>query len=281
MPLKEFVLEEITVGTDPEFFGGYGQEFIPAPLLLSGTKAVPTKLSDGIFSMYDNAAIEINVPPSKTAEEFSKVVDRGIKLVEQAYSVSIFEESLMVLTGEQELSHPALLEFGCDPDFNAWTLSENPRPILDNTEKRYRTAGGHIHVGTEGIVNPIHVIKAMDLFLGVPSVIMDHNGAMRKTLYGNAGSFRMQPWGVEYRTLSNFWIFSDALREWAFNATRAAVKYAHDFGEIDPEIGKSIVVAINENNKKISQEIIEEFEEVFDLIPEDYQDMFTNYEYHD
>jgi len=58
----------------------------------------------------------------------------------------------------------------------------------------------------------------MDLYLGVPSVLMD-KGELRKQLYGKAGAYRMKPYGVEYRTLSNFWIFSDTTIGWVWDNT--------------------------------------------------------------
>jgi hypothetical protein len=47
-----------------------------------------------------------------------------------------------------------------------------------------------------------------DLLCGIPSVLIDRdpNVANRRKQYGRAGDYRYQPHGIEYRTLSNFWI---------------------------------------------------------------------------
>ncbi len=47
----------------------------------------------------------------------------------------------------------------------------------------------------------------MDAVLGIPAILLD-DGLLRKQLYGKAGAFRPKEYGVEYRSLSNFWVFS-------------------------------------------------------------------------
>ena len=109
------------------------------------------------------------------------------------------------------------------PDYNAWTKQANPKPYAD--DQNLRSAGGHIHVGCDlAKKKPIDVIRAMDLFLGVPSVALD-KGTLRRQLYGAAGCMRKKPYGVEYRTLSNFWIFKDSLIDWAYEGTERALKF--------------------------------------------------------
>ena len=111
-----------------------------------------------------------------------------------------------------ELEHPNAQTFGCDPDFNAWTGRKNPRPKA--TDKNLRSCGGHVHIGyLEGKYKdlaPRSIIKACDLYMGIPAVFMD-NGTLRKQLYGKAGAYRQKGYGVEYRSLSNFWIFVNGL----------------------------------------------------------------------
>ena len=83
---------------------------------------------------------------------------------------------------------PEAQMFGCEPDFDAWRECVNEKPCAD--DKNLRSAGGHIHVGGDlAINNPVAVIRAMDLFLGVPSTQLDA-GTLRRELYGKAGCFR-------------------------------------------------------------------------------------------
>ena len=97
------------------------------------------------------------------------------------------------------------------------------------------------------------VIKAMDLFLGVPSVLMD-NGIDRKKLYGKAGAFRSKPYGVEYRTLSNFWIFKPELIDWVWRNCERAL------GNLGAAAQASHVEeCINNNDAKLAQALINEY----------------------
>jgi hypothetical protein len=88
----------------------------------------------------------------------------------------------------------------------------------------------------------------MDLFLGVPSILMD-KGDVRKQLYGSAGAYRDKPYGGEYRTLSNFWIFDNHLIEWVWNNTSRAVDAAEAQFTISEQDGTSIVQCINNKLK--------------------------------
>ena len=68
----------------------------------------------------------------------------------------------------------------------------------------------------------------MDITLGVPSVIRDVNGALRRKRYGNYGAYRPKSYGVEYRVLSNFWIFNKSNIEWVWDNTAYALELAAD-----------------------------------------------------
>jgi len=147
---------------------------------------------------------------------------------------------------EEELNTPEAQLFGCEPDYNAWTKKINPKPVTE--DENLRSAGGHIHVGSDVAKrDAIAVIRAMDLFLGVPSVAMD-KGTLRRKLYGKAGSFRPKPYGAEYRTLSNFWIFSDELIQWAYDGTQAALNFVENGGIIRDDDAFLIQRCINTSN---------------------------------
>ena len=104
----------------------------------------------------------------------------------------------------------------------------------------------------------LSLIQAMDLFCGVPSIFLDSD-TMRRKLYGKAGAFRSKKYGVEYRTLSNFWIQSPEKMEWAFNHTQQAVKFVNDGGKIDNKAKALILQAINNSNEKAAKSLITNF----------------------
>ena len=85
----------------------------------------------------------------------------------------------------------------------------------------------HIHLGYENpnIGFSTTLVKYMDAFLGVPSVIYDTDVRRRK-YYGNAGSFRLTSYGVEYRVLSGYWLKSKETLNWVHKQTIKAVEAA-------------------------------------------------------
>jgi len=103
---------------------------------------------------------------------------------------------------EDQLQSDEAKLFGCSPDFNAYTEMENEKP--DGESTNLRSAGFHIHIGYDNndIDTSVQLVKYLDLYLGVPAVIDDPD-KKRRSLYGKAGSFRLTPYGVEYRSLSS------------------------------------------------------------------------------
>jgi len=234
-----------TIGCDPEFFLLKQQMPFSAIGLVGGTKEEPKPLDKRGFSVQeDNVSVEFNIPPAHNHEEFIDSIEyvmNTLKKKLKKYQVS--HDSALIFPDDQ-LLHPKALEFGCEPDFNAWTKRINPRPKA--TDQNLRSAGGHIHVGTKE--DPIEVIRAMDLFLGVPSIVLDKHGAPRRALYGAAGAHRIKPFGCEYRTLSNFWIFSKETIKWVYDQTAKALEFIEDGETIDEKHGEIIQQCINKSD---------------------------------
>ena len=161
----------------------------------------------------------------------------------------------MVASGsfdDDQLNTQAARQFGCDPDYNVYTKRANPHPHTKN--KNLRSAGGHVHVGTDK--NPWEMGKVLDLMLGVPSVITDPDW-QRRSLYGKAGAIRIKPYGLEYRTLSNFWIWNTESIEWVYHQTEEAINYCDEFtAECSEEQSLEIQACINSNNKELAKKIV-------------------------
>ena len=68
---------------------------------------------------------------------------------------------------------------------------------------------------------------------------------------------------VEYRVLSNFFIFSDELRKWTFKNTLAAIRFINTGKVIDEALGERIVNTINKCDKKEALKLIKEFNITF------------------
>lgn len=237
------------IGCDPEIFLKDQQGNFKSVIgLLGGDKWVPRKLSEvGHACLEDNVAVEFNIPPCNSFEDFKREIQHTMHMVKGILPSSLeYDKSSAISFPDTELNCEAAWVFGCEPDFDAWKMAENPKP--KSPDKNLRSAGGHIHVGSDlAVADPVAVIRAMDLFLGVPSTQLDA-GTLRRELYGKAGAFRPKEYGVEYRTLSNFWIFSDSLIQWAYEGTRKALDFVHSGKEIPMEHGEMIQDCINNNN---------------------------------
>lgn len=217
-----------SLGSDPEFFiqtlDGKLKSIIG---MIGGTKENPKIIDDhGQFKIQeDNVAAEYNIPASHTKEKFVQHILWPQKYISHLLGTDKFKiyPKASASFPVEELKHPKAQEFGCDPDYDAWNLSINEKPSCD--DPNFRTAGGHIHIGVRNKdpMNLVRIIRNMDKYLGIWSVIIDPDNERRK-LYGKAGCFRPQPHGCEYRTLSNFWIFSPELIGEVWDRTQAAVK---------------------------------------------------------
>lgn len=136
----------------------------------------------------------------------------------------------------------------CDPDYNAWTEEQNPKP--EGAATNLRSAGFHIHIGYDGnnTDTSLKIIKHLDMYLGVPSVLADPDVERRK-LYGKAGAFRLQPWGVEYRVLSSYMMSSPVFLRNIFRTTVAVTNFVLAKHNNIPIDGSYVIQnIINESN---------------------------------
>jgi len=234
-----------TIGCDPEFFLMQANKHVSAIGLVGGSKHFPRPLErEGFAVQEDNVSVEFNIAPCHNHTEFIEAIQYVMNNLQNMLPEYAFSQESAVSFEQQHLEHPQALEFGCEPDFNAWTKQMNPRPCAIDTT--LRSAGGHIHVGTKE--DPFEVIKAMDLYLGVPSTKIDIKGLLRRKLYGGAGSCRIKEYGPEYRTLSNFWIWSPNLIEWVHKQTEKAIEFVAAGNRFTKKDGHLIQSCINNND---------------------------------
>lgn len=213
-PLKGFKF-----GCDPELFIlDQKGEPVCAEGLIPGTKSDPYPVLGGAVQV-DGMAAEFNIEPADNYASFQgrvrTVMTELFKMLPKGYT---FSDKPVVTFSEKvwEEAPDKAKELGCTPDFNAWTGLPNPPPN-DPENPRMRTASGHIHLGwTEGesiadlqhLMNCQDIVKQLDWYLGAWSTTVDPY-IERRRLYGKAGACRYKDYGVEYRVLSNFWLFND------------------------------------------------------------------------
>ena len=256
----------ITIGSDPEIFIENDFEIVSAIGMIPGSKNKPHPISDeGHFIQTDNIAFEFNIPPCADEDSFVKHINYVKDYLEVIAIANGFKLSTKA-SGEinpKYLEHPQAQEFGCEPDFNPYTQSINQKP---NSDTNLRCVGGHIHIGYP---NPSQetsekIIKAFDIFVTLPALLIDTDDR-RRELYGKAGAFRFKdPWGVEARALSNFWIHSEDLTRWVYQQTIKAVECVLD-GKIDKLIetySEKVVIAINTNDKQLANRILDEINNI-------------------
>jgi hypothetical protein len=192
--------------------------------------------------------LEYNINPASTAEEFL-AFNRSV--LSQLQDMVPGYELAVVPTAEFDKEHmaaqpPKALELGCEPDYNAYTGDQNPRP---NGNVDFRTAAGHVHIGfCEGadVRSPEHMqrcitlVTHLDAFLGLPSLCWDKD-VKRRQLYGKAGAFRPKSYGVEYRTLSNAWLLDDKLIKYVFNQVQACVDYLKSGKRLKADVAQEYI----------------------------------------
>jgi len=158
------------------------------------------------------------------------------------------------------LEHKQAKIFGCEGSINAWECCENRSPKPNGN---YRCSGGHLHCGYDNpnLDDSLRIAKAFDLFLGVPSILYDEDKERRK-MYGKAGEIRFPKFGLEFRVLSNFWIFNDNLIEWVFNNVHNAIDFINNNKNFDKLIEKekeNIVSCINTQDKELAEKLIKKY----------------------
>lgn len=260
-------MSKLLLGADPELFIRVGGKNVSAHGMLTGTKENPQKVSRGAVQI-DGTALEFNIDPAANKQEFVTNIDTVLAIMQDL--VGKDKEFCFDPVAHYGFEYLASLpesatELGCSPDFNAWDVCVNQKP---DAAIPFRTAAGHIHFGwlpdLDGDPENVfyhryvaEVVREMDFYLGLPSLLLDTHpdSPQRRQLYGRAGCFRPKKYGMEYRTLSNFWLASTKLKEWAFNAAQdgfaryeSGIRLADKYGDI-----QSI---INTTDKKAAEKII-------------------------
>jgi hypothetical protein len=217
----------VTIGTDPEAFVVESDGTVGIAIgKVGGSKEQPLLVEGGAVQE-DNVLAEFNTEPATTPDAFVGAIAKVVQQLEQRikpFGLSLlFKPSHEYDEFDLEIAGPQAMQFGCDPDYNAWTYGKNPAP---SAEGGLRTAGGHVHIGYDlpTDTSSLRIIRACDILMGIPSVVLDTDNR-RRSLYGGAGAHRIKEYGVEYRVLSNFWLQSDALKRWVHEQATAAVTW--------------------------------------------------------
>ena len=261
-------ISNVTIGTDPELFiyDSFQNKVISSIGIIPGEKGrafKPKGFKKGFGLQIDNILAEFNIPPVTSKEEFvnnickmKDYIDKFVKTINPNYTI-LCKASYRV--DEDQLQSPEAKLFGCCPDYNVYTERVNEAPQGECTN--LRTTGTHIHVGYNNpdIETSLTLIRMMDVFLGIPSVVLDTD-VDRRSLYGKAGCFRITPYGFEYRTLSGYFISSTSLMEFLYDQTMKCIESYNkgDFSvlSLDHNLVQDI---INKGDTNKAKEIIKKY----------------------
>lgn len=223
------------IGCDPELFlVNAAGNFVSAHDIIPGSKQFPTTVLKGAIQP-DGTAAEFNIDPASTVKEFCENITSVLTSLQYTVNTRANGLHLKVIPtaffekGYFKTLPQEALEFGCMPDWNAYTELPNE---FKGTKQPFRTGAGHVHIGwtkDENIDDKAHffdciqAVRQLDCVLYFGSLLWDKD-VKRRELYGKIGAFRPKPYGVEYRSVSNAWVADPDLQVWIFNATVAAMK---------------------------------------------------------
>ena len=259
------ILNNITIGADPELFliNSKTGEVVSSIGIIPGEKGNAYRSDDmpeGYGLEIDNILAEFNIPPVRSKESFIEAITYMKNYIKKFIKAKnpnldiLCKASMMV--NEDQLQSPEAKLFGCSVDYNAYTEEPNPKPQGERTN--LRSAGFHIHIGYDdcNVDTSLLLIKYLDMYLGVPSVLKDDD-TKRRSLYGKAGCFRLTPYGLEYRVLSSYFLSTKTTLTWVWNGIFKAIKAYHNgYLLADPEL---VQKAINESDKELAEKLIEKY----------------------
>lgn len=200
------MLKVLTLGSDPEFILRKNKTGKP-------TSAVGLNMSSPKVRLFaDNVLAEATHNPfnfSDFTSGMNEVLD------EVSLGLASFKGGCHYTLGEcsaeypkEEVASPEAKEIGCEPFLSAYRMGGvvTPSPYSNNT----RFAGGHIHIGYNKSQLPPHIlVKLLDKEL--LSLDPNHKKTKRSMFYGAAGAYRDKSYGLEYRSVSNWWLSNPSI----------------------------------------------------------------------
>jgi hypothetical protein len=228
-------MKNIMMGADPEIFvADKDNNLIPSFSFLTD-KYNPIRSENGTPIYNDGCQAEFNCYPSVIIDECLDSLKDGMASILNAArkldkSAKLLPLPVVPVSLEWLATlDPALSQFGCSPSYNIYDISG---AAIDGVRCPFRMSGGHLHFGV-GELDPAlitKIVKALDAVLGVAFVSLCENldHPDRRKYYGLVGEFRLPPHGLEYRTLSNAWLYSPKSAAMALDFSRKIVQSVID-----------------------------------------------------
>jgi len=221
-----------TIGADPEIFvEDKSGTVIPAFNFL-GSKEKPNKTAEGMNAYWDGFQGEFTVKYNTCLAWVTDSVQHGLKTVydlaksknkDAKLSIKTVMEIPYDMLQKSSEEHVAL---GCLPSLNVYGLEGK---VVLPRELPFRSAGGHIHfgIGKKTEAQAAEIVKSLDAILGVAcvSLFASFDNPIRREFYGLPGEYRLPEHGIEYRALSNAWMFHPTIMNMVFDLARKVAMF--------------------------------------------------------
>jgi len=264
--LKETISDgTLTFGADPEVGAYYEKDDTmyvqPAPYFrreLGLDVQKPNSKHPIIYDKYglriieDGVAFEFTVPGHRSTKKLFQDIQNCreslhdiLSKMDHGFTIrpTLNYEIERFLTADS--AYKMALMFGCDPDNDA-ILPDYICNVIDALQHPYRYFGGHFHIGCNNAIGKrliqthyVPFIKLLAIFVGntvISKTSYPKLEQQRSKMYGQPGRYRLQPWGIEYRTPSNNWINS----EYTLLRMAQAAKMAFTLLQ-NPKYGKQVI----------------------------------------
>lgn len=212
----------ILIGADPEVFlkDTKTGHFVSAYGQFPGTKEAPVPLGNRGFMQVDGHALEFNILPVETEDEFVEnikdclyLLKREVKMVDPDLEI-VFDPVAEFDETYFESLNASSKVLGCNPDYSAVTGAVLEPPDISNVP--LRTSSGHIHIGWTKFDDAFDEMQ-FALRLEVANKITPHllrvskeweteASTERRKYYGGNGAFRPKDYGIELRCLDGLWL---------------------------------------------------------------------------
>jgi hypothetical protein len=258
------------IGSDPEIFVEDAKGIVIPAFDFLGAKTSTKNRTVGNYGnkplYWDGFQAEFETEAINCLGWHTDSVQAGLKGLYDAakkHNKDAKISSKVVMDIPTEMLHKAKPEhvaFGCMPSKNAYGLEGHKK---DGRDVPFRPAGGHIHfgIGKKTDEEYTKIVKALDATIGVAcvSLFAKFDDPRRRLLYGLPGEYRTPPHGLEYRTLSNAWLFHPMMMNLVFDIARKGLIFGEknligywktSEKEVVDIIQKSDVKAARESLKK-------------------------------
>jgi len=272
-------IHKINIGCDPEFFFRRGKTIV------GSEKVLPKGGLESICGdvIIDGVQAELNPHYSFCIALLAKNIQTCLyslnKSLEGTRIETDFSQVVKLSAADMRKLSEDSKKFGCAPSKNDGT---EHKIEVDASKYKYRSAGGHIHLGSRGdreVENDVlrndelqrTTVQLLDLICGNTLVLLDRDkgNIERRKVYGKAGEYRTPKHGLEYRTPSNFWLISYPMMALTFSLARFAV-VVHYSGKAEEYLKcvdrEDIKKAINENDFDLA---LENFKKISALLDRD------------